>query len=405
VPLVRAWGGVTLAYRKKMSDSPAYRLNHEEVIKALEEGITFAENMDPKEILSDERGHVQALRMTGPAGSVDMPARTVLVAAGTAPNVTYEKERPATFELDSKRRFFQGFRAEKADGGVTLVPDAGGFFTSHNDNGRLISYYGDNHPQYAGNVVKAMASAKHGYTKVAELFAEETAAIDPATQPARDAAWARLVSTLDADLLATVERVERLTPTIVEVVVKAPAAARHFSPASSTACRTSRPGVEGPGAGEPPLLMEGLALTGAWVDREKGLLSMIALEMGVSSRLIAYLKPGEPVVVMGRRVRPRRSRTAKTCCWPAAGSATPCCSRSPRRSRPTATGRVLRGLQEGRGPLQARGDRVVHRPGDLEHRYRRGDHARRPQDVHIRANIVQAMVAYANGELGHALVP
>src|SRR5205814_7923797 len=29
------------------------------------------------------------------------------------------------------------------------------------------------------------------------------------------------------------------------------------------------------------------------------LLSMIALEMGVSSRLLAYLKPGEPVVVMG----------------------------------------------------------------------------------------------------------
>ena len=38
VPLVRGWGGVTLAYRKKMTDSPAYRLNHEEVIKALEEG-------------------------------------------------------------------------------------------------------------------------------------------------------------------------------------------------------------------------------------------------------------------------------------------------------------------------------------------------------------------------------
>ena len=45
--------------------------------------------------------------------------------------------------------------------------------------------------------------------------------------------------------------------------------------------------------------MEGLALTGAWVDKEKGLLSLIVLEMGVSSRLCAYLKPGEPVVVMG----------------------------------------------------------------------------------------------------------
>ena len=45
--------------------------------------------------------------------------------------------------------------------------------------------------------------------------------------------------------------------------------------------------------GDTRLLMEGIALTGAWVDREKGLLSLIALELGVSSRLCAYLRPGE----------------------------------------------------------------------------------------------------------------
>ena len=56
VPLVRSWGGVTIAYRKRMVDSPAYRLNHEEVIKALEEGIAFAENLNPIEAVPDERG-------------------------------------------------------------------------------------------------------------------------------------------------------------------------------------------------------------------------------------------------------------------------------------------------------------------------------------------------------------
>ena len=35
IPLVRAWGGVTIAYRKSITDSPAYRLNHEEVIKGV----------------------------------------------------------------------------------------------------------------------------------------------------------------------------------------------------------------------------------------------------------------------------------------------------------------------------------------------------------------------------------
>ena len=56
-----AWGGVTIAYRKRMVDSPAYRLNHEEVIKALEEGIVFAENLNPIEAVPDERGALKAM--------------------------------------------------------------------------------------------------------------------------------------------------------------------------------------------------------------------------------------------------------------------------------------------------------------------------------------------------------
>ena len=35
------------------------------------------------------------------------------------------------------------------------------------------------------------------------------------------------------------------------------------------------------------LTMEGLALTGAWVDRERGLLSLIVLEMGALARACA----------------------------------------------------------------------------------------------------------------------
>ena len=91
-----SWGGVTLAYRKRMTDSPAYRLNHEEVIKALEEGICFAEEPRPEARSSPTStttcvAHAPA---TGPNGRVELPARTVLVAAGTSPNITYEKEQP-----------------------------------------------------------------------------------------------------------------------------------------------------------------------------------------------------------------------------------------------------------------------------------------------------------------------
>ena len=45
--LLQSWGGATIAYRKRLVDSPSYTLNHEEVEKALEEGIRFAENLTP----------------------------------------------------------------------------------------------------------------------------------------------------------------------------------------------------------------------------------------------------------------------------------------------------------------------------------------------------------------------
>ena len=103
VPLMRGWGGVTIAYRKRLVDSPAYRLNHEEVVKALEEGIVFAENLNPTEAVPDEHGALrgmvftrEGLRAQGSVGRVlsdpaqiTLPARTCLVAAGTSPNITY----------------------------------------------------------------------------------------------------------------------------------------------------------------------------------------------------------------------------------------------------------------------------------------------------------------------------
>ena len=88
-----------------------------------------------------------------------------------------------------------------------------------------------------------------------------------------------------------------MTPTIVEVVVRAPASARRFAPGqfyrlqNFETLAAKRDGTR--------LTMEGIALTGAWVDREQGLVSTIVLEMGGSSNLCAQLAQGEPVVLMG----------------------------------------------------------------------------------------------------------
>ena len=61
VPILRKWGGVKIAYRKSMSDSPAYRLNHEEIIKAFEEGISFIECVSPVEAKLDMYGAVESM--------------------------------------------------------------------------------------------------------------------------------------------------------------------------------------------------------------------------------------------------------------------------------------------------------------------------------------------------------
>src|SRR4029079_13488682 len=92
---------------------------------------------------------------------VTLPARTALVAAGTTPNITCEKEAPGTFQLDAKKKFFEPHAVTLTEGaGFHVVPDPTGFFTSYESEGKFVTYYGDNHPRYAGNVVNAMASAK-----------------------------------------------------------------------------------------------------------------------------------------------------------------------------------------------------------------------------------------------------
>jgi NAD(P)H-flavin reductase len=119
-----------------------------------------------------------------------------------------------------------------------------------------------------------------------------------------------LVSRLNAELRAVVRDVIRLTPNIVEVVVEAPMAARAFEPGMFYRLQnyeTLARSVNGTA-----LAMEGLALTGASVDREKGLLSTIVLEVGGSSDLCAVLKPGEPVILMGPTGTPTETPARET---------------------------------------------------------------------------------------------
>ncbi|TAN54790.1 MAG: pyridine nucleotide-disulfide oxidoreductase, partial [Betaproteobacteria bacterium] len=224
VELLQHWGGVTIAYRRRLADSPSYTLNHEEIEKALEEGIVFADSLTPVNADTDNYGAVRGVRFRHPSGTEHwLPARTVLVAAGTQPNTVLAREDAAHFAVDGK------YFAACDEAGNPVAPEycaskpgTPQVLLSRRADGRFVSYFGDVHPSYFGNVVKAMGSAKQGYPVVSRVLAQ--------ILPARELAPAAFFAELADQLCATVHRVERLTPTIVEVVVRAPLAARKFRP-------------------------------------------------------------------------------------------------------------------------------------------------------------------------------
>ncbi len=418
-PLVEKWGGVSLVYRRDMSDSPAYRLNHEEITKFFEEGVRFIEKLSPLGCVPDERGALKGVEferldlvdgeLKGTGEKVTLPARSLFVAAGTSPNVTYERERPGSFEIDHRAKAFKSFRAVRGEDGVLKLEDAGsgvGFFTSYLRNGHTVSYYGDNHPVYAGSVVRAMASAKDGAPHVEALFADEIARLDVAAQPARDAAWKTFAGKLDDAWRATVVRVERLTPTIVEVIVRAPAAARHFEPGQFFRLQNYEALSPLVGSTGSRLLMEGLALTGAWVDKAEGLLSLIVLEMGGSSRLCMSLQPGEPVVVMGPTGTPTETPPGESVILAGGGLGNAVLFSIGRALRAHGSRVLYFAAYRQRediykiDEIEAAADQIIWSVdgGELPD-------PRRPQDRAFEGNVVQAMGAYARGELGETLVP
>ena len=303
--LVRRWGGVTIAYRRRLKDSPAYVRNHEEVIKALEEGIYYAECLEPVEARLDAHGHVESLvcrRMrveadgTVQAGDeqVTLPARAILVATGARPNIAYHFEHRGALEVKD----FQYVTHTLRDGALEPVgrarhckDPAFGPFTSYNKDGRYVSFVGDTHPDFSGNVVKAVASGLRSYPRIADSFGER---LHRAGDPAEYAAFRERLEGL---LRPRVEAITRHGADIIELTVRAPLAARRFQPGQIFRLQnfeSRAPLVDGT-----RLQTETVALTGSRVDKEKGLLSFVIRERGASTRLLATLQPGDPLTLMG----------------------------------------------------------------------------------------------------------
>ena len=397
--LVNGWGGVSLVYRRRLVDSPSYTLNHEEVFKALEEDIRFVEGLSPVAVEVDANGHASALKVAGEQSGAKveatLPARTILVAAGTQPNTVLAREDATHAFIDGKY-----FRALDEEGNVATPErvckpaDVRVLMYRHND-GRGMSFFGDLHPSFAGNVVKAMGGAKQGYPVLTRTMERLEA---PMRSPEA------ILAEANRDWRAKVVRVDRLTPTIVEVIVEAPAAARNFEPGQFY--RLQNYEARSKNVDGTLLTMEGLALTGAWVDKDKGLLSLITLEMGGSSDLCVLLEPGEPVIVMGPTGAPTEIEPGETVVLAGGGLGNAVLFSIGQAFR-KAGSKVLyfAGYKKVSDrykveEIEAAADVVVWSCDEAP-----GFSVDRPQDKAVVTNIVEAMRQYASGELGPQPIP
>jgi NADPH-dependent glutamate synthase beta subunit-like oxidoreductase/NAD(P)H-flavin reductase len=401
IALLNSWGGVVVAYRRRVVDAPSYTLNHEEITKAMEEGMRFAECLSPEAVNVDHTGaakeiefsvHVwdkenEKLRATGK--SVILPARTILIAAGTQPNTVLAREDDSV-SLDGKH-----FQAVCEKGNPVkperiAKPETAEVLMQSRTDGGSMSFFGDLHPSFSGNVVKAMASAKQGYPVVSRALAKR-----PPTEPPPE----DLVAKLNLEMRPTIHELIRLTDNILEIVVRAPMAARSFLPGQFYRLQNFE-AFAGKTEGA-TLTMEGLALTGAQTDVERGLISLIVLEMGGSSDLCATLKPGEPVVLMGPTGAPTETGGGENVVLAGGGLGNA----------------VLFSIGTA---LRAAGSKVVYFAGykKVVDRYKveeieqaadviiwtcdeqPGFAPTRPQDKTFVGNIVDAMAAYASGKLG-----
>jgi NADPH-dependent glutamate synthase beta subunit-like oxidoreductase/NAD(P)H-flavin reductase len=241
-------GGVKILYRKKIQDSPAYKINYEELQNGFHEGIEFLEDIEPVEIICDQFGSAEKIKCIYKDSEVMVSARTILIAAGTKPNTIPLQEYKNNAEILDK-----------------------------------ISIFGDLDKKYSGSVVSAMASAKDQYKKITEKISTNSSISDK-----------NFPQEINNLLRAKVLDVNILTDKIFEIIVYSPLAVTNFKPGQFYKLQNFETNTDSLNK-----LIEPIALTGAKVDKKNGTISLIVLHVGASSYLCKFLKKGEYIVLMG----------------------------------------------------------------------------------------------------------
>ncbi|MDE5059107.1 FAD-dependent oxidoreductase [Wolbachia endosymbiont of Drosophila baimaii] len=314
--LMQSLGGVKVVYRKELKDSPSYRLNSEEVQNALSEGIYFIENLEPVEVVTDKYNHAESIKLIDTkSGEIKcIKARSIFIAAGTEPNTVIATEDKKHFKLSN------GYFTHLNSSGKEIDPIFSPKMPNkdrilvYKQGNKTISFFGDLHPSYSGSVVKAMASAKNGYPIISQLLSGVNSFVSVipvcdvvgqkknAWSSVEDLANKELFNRIKEQFTAKVIKVQYLTDKVVEIVIKAPLAAKNFKPGQFFRLQNFE--TNGRKANNTNLAMEGIAVTGTEVDKKKGIISTIVLEIGGSTNLCRHLREGEQIILMGPTGRP-----------------------------------------------------------------------------------------------------
>ena len=297
IPMIRKWGGVTIAYRGTMKASPAYRSNYEELLNALQEGVLYIENYEPKEAILDKYGNIKAIKGLDKQTNeiLSLEARSIFIATGTNPNVAYEYEHKGTFERGSfgyKTYKLSYNTLQSASQKYNLKEKCDGIFTSYCKDNKFITFIGDTHPLFHGSVVKAIAGAKQAYPEVLKALKIISTKSKGTIQNIKE-----FYHQLEQNYSQQIHEVKKVNNILLKLTIKAPQAARMFYPGQFY--RLQQYETDPIYVNNKIIFSKPITIFPTSVDKKNGILIFHIFQDNPYNSLISCIKPGQNIALMG----------------------------------------------------------------------------------------------------------
>ncbi|KJV81673.1 pyridine nucleotide-disulfide oxidoreductase family protein [Rickettsia hoogstraalii str. RCCE3] len=273
-------GGATVYYRGRLQDSPAYKLNHEELIYTLALGVDFKENMQPLRINVDKYGHVESVEFE----NRNRHCEPTLCHSRESGNL--EKNNISSglvdFNLLDSRLRGNDIMDTVVLKAKTVIMAIGIENNTQFDEDKY-SYFGDCNPKYSGSVVKALASTKEGYEAINKRLINNA--------PSFKNSYKDFITQLDYLLISRIHKINILDDKTFELIIHSPLAAKNFKFGQFFRLQNY--------SEDASKLIEPVALSPTDINVEKGLIRFVIYEVGKSTSLCKTLSENEKVVLMG----------------------------------------------------------------------------------------------------------